>query len=567
MEELESRQLLSAVPIPGPQKLALSAELDKLVSYAEHVEAEQSLQGALPLIGQSFDAQLDLSDVLEERFAVPLANFLINSESNLTSDEVSAFLVSDAIVGNFDGLEFSVGPTSGTEINGELVFDTTLYANRSVDYRLDLGDAAATAGVRIDDSLTATSAADFHLAFDFQFGVDGSGQFFAEIESLQVGVTDAVELVADAATPTMASIPDPITFSLLLNDSITVTATLPANSSGNLTPLTQRLTRALRQPLSDAGFENGLIATETRGKLAFRSLSPEIASLEIIDGGGLATLGFADGQSASARFQPNLEYGLLGLETVVGGLAIDGAFDVIADDGGDGRMNVLELSGQPVLTTQTRGRGEFLAKVQPATGAIVAGNPAVGGVASPLFGDTPIIVTTESFSELDRLHDQVRETLLVGFAAITQFGTRLESETELANVLPAMNTSLGQQADFDAVLRDKLQATIEALLADNARPSWQDVRAALSAVDGVTVSAIARTDDQVSFDLQVADNKSSLQKLVDGQTAEDAGFAAAANALPELNLQAMTQWMLQIDIRSRGDRLAIGSIRGDFRTS
>ncbi len=111
-----------------------------------------------------------------------------------------------------------------------------------------------------------------------------------------------------------------------------------------------------------------------------------------------------------------------------------------------------------------------------------------------------------------------------------------------------MNTSLGQQADFDAVLRDKLQATIEALLADNARPSWQDVRAALSAVDGVTVSAIARTDDQVSFDLQVADNKSSLQKLVDGQTAEDAGFAAAANALPELNLQAMTQWMLQIDI-------------------
>ncbi len=107
------------------------------------------------------------------------------------------------------------------------------------------------------------------------------------------------------------------------------------------------------------------------------------------------------------RFQPNLEYGLLGLETVVGGLAIDGAFDVIADDGGDGRMNVLELSGQPVLTTQTRGRGEFLAKVQPATGAIVAGNPAVGGVASPLFGDTPIIVTTESFSELDRLHDQV----------------------------------------------------------------------------------------------------------------------------------------------------------------
>ncbi len=300
MEELESRQLLSAVPIPGPQKLALSAELDKLVSYAEHVEAEQSLQGALPLIGQSFDAQLDLSDVLEERFAVPLANFLINSESNLTSDEVSAFLVSDAIVGNFDGLEFSVGPTSGTEINGELVFDTTLYANRSVDYRLDLGDAAATAGVRIDDSLTATSAADFHLAFDFQFGVDGSGQFFAEIESLQVGVTDAVELVADAATPTMASIPDPITFSLLLNDSITVTATLPANSSGNLTPLTQRLTRGAEAATVGRRLRKRIDRNGNARQAGVPFLSPEIASLEIIDGGGLATLGFADGQSAAS---------------------------------------------------------------------------------------------------------------------------------------------------------------------------------------------------------------------------------------------------------------------------
>ena len=189
--------------------------------------------------------QLDLSEVLDDRFVSPLANFLIASDSSLTSDDVAAFLVSDAIVGNFDGLEFSVGPTSGTEVGDELVFDTTLYATRSVDYTLDLGSAAPD-GIRFDDPVSATSDADFQVTFDFQFGVDASGQFFAEIESLRTGVTDTVEVVAayaDAIGHSFDHRADHVQPAAERHRSA-INATLPANTNGNLTPLTQRLTQA-----------------------------------------------------------------------------------------------------------------------------------------------------------------------------------------------------------------------------------------------------------------------------------------------------------------------------------
>ncbi len=550
LERLEDRRLLSANPLSPAQRDVLVSDLDDLAVFAEHIDSFPELNRPLALIGQSFNSQLDLSTVLNERFVDPLAGFLADSPAGLTSDEVAEFLTSDQVVGSFDGLDFRVGSTTGEDGSGELVFDTVLYANRLVDYSVDLSAAEPDLGLRLLDR--NESQLNFSMTLDLQFGVDTDGSFFAAIDDFNLQAIDAVEITATDPLPSPAAVNEAITFSLLINDSTSVTATLPATTSGNETPLTDRLTAALAQPLDEAGLAGGVVAVDNAGRLALRSTSPKIRRLELTGGVGLGALGFAASSSTESLFSPGMEYGFVALESISGGVAVNGQLEIFADPGTDGRLNSSELVGSPGLSLLPRGDAAVVLDVRPIAGSIFFEAPATVEISQPsFFGAAPPVVTLHSFEELDALHDEASETLTRGIEALTQFGTRLESETAYANPLPALDISLGGAIDIDTTLKTRLQQPVQDLLQASDRPSWEDVRAAWESVPGVSVTGFNETEQRVSFDVQLQAVGSTSSSIVLGDAAADVGLIVAEADLPELDLTTTSAWALQLDVDRR----------------
>ncbi len=547
-EELEPRRLLSAVPLTTQQINTLKDDLPKISDIGEHVDSQAALNQPLPMLGTAFTSVIDLSDVLQDRFASPLSLYL---QPGQTSDEIAAYLSGD-LDGQFAELTFGVGPTVGGEVNGELIFDTTLFATRSVAYRLDLGDDAEAAGLSVADDGSAEGVARFEATVDLRFGLDLAGEFFVEIQSLRVGASDAAEIVASAPKPPAAAIDQPVTFTVLINDTTSVTATLPATTSGNLTPLAERLSRAIEEPLAETEYAGGLRFTEFANVLALRSTSPSIQSLQLSGDTGLELLGFAPSAVATNLLQPNLEYGLVGLQTVSGGVAIAGTLDVIADTGGDGRLDSTELLASPALTLIPGRDAKASFAVRPNASGF-AGSPGatVRATRRRLFGLAEPEIQLDAFASIDELHDKTVRALNEGLAAVTQFAARMESSGPFSNTLPALESSLGELADFDTALQTHLQQPIETLLAANDRPSWDDVRDALAGVPGVAVTASSRDAEQVLLEVQLDHGRTVGQSLVLGSTIEDSGLVAAADALPTVNVRSDTNWQFDFRIDRR----------------
>ncbi|KAA1258981.1 Bifunctional hemolysin/adenylate cyclase precursor [Rubripirellula obstinata] len=547
MEQLESRQLLSANPLTPRQQTQLDTQLSSLTSFADHVDDRAELNRPLAFLGTSFNEHLDISDVVQSSLVEPLTTFIVPGQSQ-SSDDVAGLLQGSQA----GDLVVSFAPVEIVD-DGELTFATTLYATRSVQYDVDLGVNGDNLGLSLSDVETRT--AEFSLKFELQFGVEAGtdGEFFTRIESLQTSVTDTTQLVAGSPMPELETLTEDVTFSLLINDDTTITATVPANTAGNLTPLPERITAALATPLADAGFSDAIVGSDDSGRLALRAISADVRSFALVDAGGLAALGFADGQSSSSNFNPTFDYGLIALDSDDAGIAITGVMDVFADDGGDSRLSADELNAAPVLTTQARRGGSLESRLQPSSGTIVAGNPTARASIARLFSAGPLAVTPDGFDELDRLHDRVSQTLRDGFAAITQFGERLETETGLGNVLPALDISFAGATDLDALLRSKLQTTVEDLLAVNDRPSWEDVRAALQN-QGLTVSEVDETGDAASFDIGLQQTDTTQTRLTNGDAAEDDGFAATEDQRPELTLQTTSNWAFEVTVDRSGEQ-------------
>ena len=443
-----------------------------------------------------------------------------------------------------------MGPTSGNDDSGELIFDTTFYANRSVNYTADLGDAGSDVGVRFSGQ--ADSQIDFGFVLDLQFGVDVAGEFFATIDEFALSATDAVEVVGNRPMPTADAITEDITLSLLINDETNVTFTLPANTNGNETSLIERLTSAMAEPLEDAGFADGIIARDNAGRLALRAVSPAIHSIALSGDAGLLTLGFPEQSTSSTSFEPLVEYGLLELAGKDAAISIDGVLLVTADDGGDGRLSAAELSSSPSLSSNAEGGAKVRLPVRPTfEGAFIASQPILDASNPLVFGQSATSVTLNEFEDLDSLHDEVTATLRDGFAAVTRFGERLETETDYSNSLPTFETTTEELVDLDDVLRSKLQQPVNELLDSESRPSWEQVRDALESVPGVTVTGLTKSADVTSLELSVTDTQSSNESFALGDAVIDAGLVVDDADLPSIELTGTLNSSLRIDVDRR----------------
>lgn len=539
VEQLESRQLLAGDW--NDQRTELISEIDKLSTFADHVESTSSLSQPLAIFGSSFNDRLDFSAALSSEFVTPLKSFLQDAGRAIDAQAVVDYL-RDELPGD------AVVSVSTTAFGDERVFDTTLYLTDTVDYQPQLDPAADAAGLTFDSS---QSSAEFGVTLDLRFGADEADDFFAIIRRMDFSVVDAAEVSATEATPDFDAIDRDITFTLRLNDDTSVTATLPANTQGNVTPLVDRLNAAIRVPLGEAGFAEAVQAVDTGGRLAFRSVSASVQRLSLSGDGDMGILGFPTQLESAKSFQPDLDYGLISLESTDGGITVGGTLQISADTGIDDHLDSNELSGVfgfPELETSSRGFVRAALSVRPTTEGLFDDEPMITATSGTLFRGEPVSVKLQSFQPIDALHDQATETLRQGFSAITQFGARLESGTSLSSTLPAMDTTLAEATDLESVLHDRVQSTVESLLASNLRPSWDDLAEALNQVAGVNVSATAKSDQQVSLDIALDVSNDRSQKLALGRNVTDSGFAAPDSSLPDLDLVARTDWSFSVQI-------------------
>ncbi|MCA9137888.1 MAG: hypothetical protein KDB00_14050, partial [Planctomycetales bacterium] len=537
VEQLESRQLLAGDW--NDQRAELINEIDKLSTFADHVESASSLSQPLAVFGNSFNDRLDFSTALSSEFVTPLKTFLQDAGRATDAQSVVDYLKNE-LPGDV------VVSVSTSAFGDERVFDTTLYLTSTVDYEPQLDPAAATAGLTFDST---QSAAEFGVTLDLRFGSDTADDFFAMIRRMDFSVVDAAEVRATDATPDFSSIDRDIPFTLLVNESTSISATLPANTAGNVTPLVNRLNTAIRQPLIDAGFAGAIEAVDSGGRLAFRSFSPSVQKLELSGTGELALLGFATQTTSAKSFAPDVEYGLVSLESVGGGISIGGELDVRANSGTDDRFSSAELIGNPELSVSSHGFVRMALDVRPSTDTLFGGMPVINATSGTLFRGQGVSVSLQSFEPVQVLHDQATETLRQGFAAITQFGSRLETETLLANEMPALDATFAESAGVETVLREKLQSKLETLLQTNSHPTWDEVADALQ-TDGMTVTRTS-SRDQLLLNVNVkSDPAVKSHRLVLRDDVMSAGLTAT-NELPLVDLNSMTDWQLQIDIDRR----------------
>lgn len=540
VEKLEQRQLLAGDW--NDQRTELASEIDRLSTFASHVESVSNLSQPLAIVGSSFNQNLDFSNALSTEFVTPLKTFLDDAGRATGAQSVVDFLT--------DELNAGVVLSATTSAQGaEQVFETTLFLTQSVGYRPQFDPAAAEHGLSFDDS---QSSAEFGVTLALQFGADVNDEFFVKVDRMEFSVVDAVEVSAVSATPDYTAIDRDITFTLQVNETIGITATLAAHTNGNQTPLVDRLNAALRTPLRDAGLAGAIQAVDTGGRLSFRGVSPIVQSLSLSGDSGLGLLGFSPLTESSKTFRPGAQYGLLSLESSGGGLAVAGVLDVHAHTGADDRLDSIELSGAPGLTYSSSGFVQAALNVRPTTDGLFDGAPVIAASSGTLFRGEPIAVALQAFEPIEALHDQATETLRRGFTAITQFGARLESDAPFAAKLPAMDTTLADVADLETLLRDSLQSQVESLLASNSRPTWDEVADALNQVNGVNVSAPAQSNQRVSFDIALDLSNNSTQKLALGRDVTDAGFGTPDDLLPDLNVATRTDWSLAVDIDRAG---------------
>ena len=549
LESLETRQLLSATPLTANQESALEAGLGGLDDLAGHVDSLPSLNRSLPLlnrmfqsprVGDAVDAQGDVAAALKRYFTDPLR------------DHIAAGSTTDSILAELGGLDSVDGTTTFDVANARLiegggtadsfVFDTTLHTTRTVEYALDLGPDAEAAGLEISPGVLRT--ADFTWTLDLQFGLDAGGEFFAVFDRLQTGVTDTAQVVATETKPSAELITEPIDLTLLINDDTTINATLPATRSGELTPIAERLTQALAEPLREVGLEGGIVGVDVGGHLALRSVSADIASIEVL-GVSDATLGFSVGQRSDTEFDPRFDSGLVRLQTDTGGIAVVGVLDITPDDGGDGRLDVNELSAG-VITTASRGRGSLSASVRPSSAQVQAGRPVITGSVERVFGDYPVSITTDDFAGIDTLHQQSEQALVESLAAITQFGTRIEIETALGESLPAVDHRFVDSIDVDEFLRDNLQRALETQRQANDRLTWREVQQTLQSQAGVSSVSLVQNDQTVALSIELDQTHTENVPLAIGDLAADAGFVVSEEDLPSLPMTTTLDWSLDV---------------------
>ncbi|MEM9825839.1 MAG: LamG-like jellyroll fold domain-containing protein, partial [Planctomycetota bacterium] len=551
-ESLENRQLLAATPLDAAARDELRAGLAALQDHADRVDSLPPLQSELAGLGQTFQSGLDVSDVLGQRLVIPLGDFL---QDAVSTDQIRDFLAtSEDISGTAGLLRFTateVGLNEPVDSAGEFSFDTTLYATQRVVYDIDLGQPGDELGLRLDDGVTGE--AEFSFAYQVRFGLDGDGEFFSEIDSLRLSISDGPAILAGANPPNVADLDEAIGFSILLDDSVSVPVRLPAQTSGNLTPLVQRLNNAIAQPLADAGVPGGVRFDVFEGSLRLRAVAPEIQSLQIFDANNLSQLGFTDSQRDGQTFAPGMTYGMVGLTPEDGGLTIHASVQTHTEPGPDQRLSIDELisdDGPASITTQSVG-GAALAIDVVAQASDIPGTVTsrISGEVSNPFHGNPWSLTTENFETIDAIQNQSVVALEQGLQSLGEFVSRLELEPEWRTPLPALATSLADVIDSQATVQTKILSPLESLFAADPLSNWRDVQNRLADVVGIDVESATESPEALELSLLVRDAATTDARLAVGDDLTDAGLTVAAEQLPTVPLTVDTVLPITIVLR------------------
>ncbi|MEM6472757.1 MAG: hypothetical protein AAF802_24560, partial [Planctomycetota bacterium] len=546
-EALENRQLLSATPLDAPDREELRAGLAALETHVDRVDVAPPIRRDLAMLGQSFNEGMDLSAQLN-RLVIPIRDLL---ETEVSTDEVQAAIEDAWLTDDDPATRHSLTPVVLEETASEFSFETTLFATRSVSYEVDLGDSGEQQGFSIRDE--AARQADFGFTFDFRFGLDTAGEFYAEIETLDVSVSDTAAIVATGTVTDASAIDQPIEMTLRINDSTSVSFQLPANTPGNRTPIAERINEAIAQPLADAGYADAIIADTVEDKLRLRSDSPSVNRIELIGNDDLLILGFNSGQIGESSWTPTIDQGLVGLETTGGGVATHAMLTAFADPGQDGRFSIEELSDpefQPTLATQSNGGAAFTLDVVPEASEIpTSPTPTLQGKSRSLFHDAEWTISKESFGDIDSFRERSIETLRSGFETVTDFGRRLDQAPEWSTPLPSLDQSLADVVSSEQTLREKVLRTLDDLFLNDPVADWADVFHALEMVDGVQIDVLVEDESLVAFDLIVTETRTSDTALQLGESLDDVGLVASEDLLPTVPLTVTTRWPLSIEIQ------------------
>ena len=169
--------------------------LDGFGTWSANLETLTLLTKKLPLVDKSFADVLNIDSIITTYFVNPIKAYLTADTTPTSAELLSTIKGLSATVGD---LVFAVDPvavggglylTPGGS-DQELRYNLVLHATRTMDVTLNLGDAAQTSGIRVDDpapttTLTAGFDLDFSFGYDLAVGLLAANAFFVHFNDMQ----------------------------------------------------------------------------------------------------------------------------------------------------------------------------------------------------------------------------------------------------------------------------------------------------------------------------------------------------------------------------------------------
>ncbi|MBW4443333.1 MAG: DUF4347 domain-containing protein [Plectolyngbya sp. WJT66-NPBG17] len=148
----------------------LKTGLQQFATWSDRIETLSGFTAEIPVVGESIGKVIDISSLLKNQFADPLANYLDTDTTPTVEEFVDRIKSLSATVGD---LTFTLNPASVTSalLGKDLSFNLKFEATRTVKTNFDLGETATTDfGVKLNGSTTVDLTG--QLVFDFAFGYD-----------------------------------------------------------------------------------------------------------------------------------------------------------------------------------------------------------------------------------------------------------------------------------------------------------------------------------------------------------------------------------------------------------